>query len=596
MKKVFYLSILSLMLCFSCADDGQKNNTLNLYLSEIIPGVDPITIRDRHSHEIARQIYDGLYEYNYVKSSFQLYPVLAEGMPEVSKDGLTYTIKLKQGVRFSDDPCFKNNNEKGRELVAEDVVYSLKRSIVTPETQSMFFSMALVDIIKGADEFKKRSVGKKDLGIDEQIEGLKALDKYTVQFNLKKTASFFPVILIRPNAFIVPREAVEHYGAEFKYHPVGSGAFMVQNWEKDAEKNLKISLVKNPNYKHGKFPSFDGSPDEDTTLLRYAGKEIPFIDKIVYHILLDDAPRWMNFNKGLIDIVILDKDSYFDAFPTSGNLSKSLENKGIHVHKTQRLETTYFSFNMEDKIIGNNKYLRQAIALAYDGKKHNALFYNNQAVVANWLIPPGIFGFDPNYKNPYRQHDIEKAKKLMVKAGYPAGKGLPPLSMLLTDSIASKQIGEFFAKSLSEIGVKINFTPMNLAKLDDEVSNKRNYQILSFQWKADIPIPEDFLRLLYSKAVYPGPNDSRFKNAEYDSLFEKVSVMKEGPDKLKLLARMRAIAEEECPLMTLVNPHVIRLSQPYIENYRPHIIIDNMYKYVKINSELREEVHKKYYR
>ena len=589
MRKNFYWLAIALTVCFSCGGDSKKSNTLNLYLSEIIPGVDPITISDRHSHEVARQIYDGLYEYNYVKTSFQLYPVLAEGMPEISNNGLTYTIKLKQGVHFSDDPCFKQSGGKGRELTADDVVYSIKRSIITPETQRMFFAMALTEILVGGEEFQKQATNG---SIDKELPGLKVLDKYTVQFNLKKTPEYFPVILMRPNAFIVPREAVEYYGDKFKDHPVGSGAFMVESWDK----NSKIVLVKNPNYKHGKFPSFDGSQDEDTTLMRYAGKPTPFLDKIVYYVLLDDAPRWINFSKGILDIVVLDKDSYFDAFPAGGNLSKSLEEKGIHVHKTQRLETTYFSFNMNDKIVGSNKYLRQAISLAYDGKKHNALFYNNQAVVANWLLPPGIFGFDASYKNPYRQYNIEKAKKLLAKAGYPGGKGLPPLNMLLTESIASKQIGEFFAKSLGEIGIKINFTPMNFAKLDKEISTTRNYQILSFQWKADVPIPQDFTRLLYSKATYPGPNDSSFKNAEYDKLFEKASVMKDGPDKIKTLNRMRAIAEEECPVISLVNPNVIRLSQPYVENYRPHIIIDNMYKYVKINADQKEEVQNKYYK
>lgn len=592
MRNVFCWVALTLVVCFSCTGDSKKNNTLNLYLSEIIPGVDPITIRDRHSHELARQVYDGLYEYNYVKSSFQLYPIIADGMPTISNNGLTYTIKIKQNIHFSDDKCFKSTGGKGKELTASDVVYSLKRSIVTPETQSMFFSMALTDILVGGEEFKKEANKSKTFDIDKELPGLKAIDKYTVVFNLRKAPAYFPVMLMRPNAFIVPREAVEYYGAQFKYHPVGSGAFVVESWDKDS----KIVLSKNPNYNHVKFPSFDGSPDEDPSLMRYAGKQLPFLDKIVYYFLLDEAPRWINFNKGVIDVVILDKDSYFDAFPTAGNLAKSLEDKGIHVHKTPRLETTYFSFNMEDKIVGSNKYLRQAISLAYDGKKHNALFYNNQAALANWLLPPGIFGFDAGYKNQYRQHNIEKAKKLLAKAGYPDGKGLAPLNMLLTESIASKQIGEFFAKSLSEIGVKINFIPMNLTELDEEVSTKRNYQILSFQWKADLPIPEDFLRLLYSKAVYPGPNDSRFKNLEYDKLFDKVSFMKESPEKIRLLNRMREIAEDECPIISLVNPHVIRLSQSYVENYRPHIIIDNMYKYVKINPELREETHSKYYR
>ena len=587
------LSTLSIISLFSCSKNSQKEeNTINVYSAEVIPGVDPIAISDRYSHAVARQIYEGLYEYHYLKYPYVISPVLAEDLPEISKDGLTYTIKLKKGIHFADDPCFKNNGGKGRELVANDFIYSIKRGLVSPLTQSIFFYSILSDIVVGVDEYKKASQNKKSFDFEKEIPGMLALDKYTIQFKLKKTSAYFPGMLTRPNGFVVPKESVETYAEEFKLHPVGSGAFKIKDWQKDS----KIVFVRNPNYKHGFYPT-DGEPgDAEKGLIKEAGEPLPFLDKINMYILVEEQPRWLNFNRGLLDIVVPDKDSYYDAFPTGGELARNLADKGIKVTKRQKMETVYYSFNMNDKIIGKNKYLRQAMSMAYDGQKHNALFYNNQAFVANWVLPPNVFGFDPSYKNPYRQYDIAKAKELMKKAGFPDGKGLPPLNMLITDSIAAKQIGEFFSKSVSEIGVKINLQPRNFGLLLKELIDGRNFQIVSLQWRADLPCAEDFLRMFYSKAFAPGPNDSHFQNQEYDKLFEKASEMKEGPEKLKLLNRMREIAVEEVIVIPLVNPALITLAQPYVENYKPHILVGDIFKYVKIDNNKREEVQKKYYR
>ncbi|MEI6079407.1 MAG: ABC transporter substrate-binding protein [bacterium] len=594
-NKVLFLLILlsSIILTSSCSKNKQdEKNTINVYLAEVVPGVDPISISDRYSHAVARQAYEGLYEYHYLKYPFVISPVLAEGMPEVSKDGLLYTIRLKHGVLFTDDPCFKDNAGKGRELVAQDFIYSIKRGLASPLASTVFFYSILSDIVVGADEYKKAAQNKKGFNFAKDIPGMMALDKYTIQFKLKKTSTYFPGLLTRPNGFVVPKEAVEYYKDDFKYHPVGSGAFKIKEWEKDS----KIVFVRDPNYKHGFYPT-EGEPgDAEKGLLKDAGEALPFLDKINMYILVEEQPRWINFNKGLLDIVVPDKDSYYDAFPTGGELARNLADRGIKVAKRQKLEIIYYSFNINDKIVGKNKYLRQAISMAYDGQKHNALFYNNQAFVANWILPPNVFGFDPSYKNPYRQYNLAKARELMKKAGYPDGKGLPPLNMLITDSIAAKQIGEFFSKSVSEIGVRINLQPRNFGLLLKEITDERNFQIVALQWRADLPCAEDFLRIFYSKAFTPGPNDSHYQNAEYDRLFEKASEMKDGPEKLKMLNRMRDIAVEEAVLIPLVNPSIITLTQPYVENYKPHILVGDVFKYVKIDNKKRDETQKKYYR
>ncbi|MFH1223633.1 MAG: ABC transporter substrate-binding protein, partial [Pseudomonadota bacterium] len=486
-----------------------------------------------------------------------------------------YTIRLKKGVFFADDPCFKKTNGKGRELTAHDFIYSMKRLLTSPKTKNHFISNVLTDIVVGMDEFRTNPK-------TENIEGMRAIDNYTIQFKLKKPSAFFPTILVRPNAFVVAREAVEYYGKDFQRHPVGSGAFMIKEWNKEA-----IVFVRNPNYRHGTYPTEGAPEDKKNGLLDDAGKPLPFLNGIKRYILVEEQPRWINFKQGMLDIVDLDKDSYYDAFPTGGELSAELKNKGVKVVKLQRLETTYYVFNVENKTV-SNKYLRQAISVAYDGKKHNALFFNNQAFVANWILPPGIFGFDPAYKNPYRQYDIEKAKKLLAKAGYPNGKGLAPIRLLITDSIAAKQIGEFFVKSMNDIGVKVELVPMDFSELLDEVETSRKFDVAALQWRADLPVPEDFLRMFHSKAFTPGPNDSHFKNAEYDQLFDRISQMSPGPEKIKLLKKIRDIAVEECAVIPLVNPVTVKLVQPYVENYKPQVIVGDVYKYVKINARKKK--------
>jgi len=591
MKKLLFIMSIPFVFGACSLDNKDNKNILNVYSSEVIPGLDPMTIADRHSHTAARQIYEGLYEYHYLKNNFEIYPVLADGMPEITNKGLTYTIKIKRGVRFSDDPCFKANNGKGKELTANDFIYSIKRMVLSPYTKTFFFNSILSDLIVGLEEYKK-TAEKDPSKISTEIPGMRSLDNYTIQFKLKRTSVYFPGILTRPNAFVVAKEAVEHYGADFKFHPVGSGPFKMQEWEKES----KLVLVRNPNYEHGTYP-VEGTPeDKENGMLKDAGAKLPFLTKVVRYILVEEQPRWLNFNRGLLDIVVLDKDSYYDAFPTGNKLADNLKERGVKVIRTPQLDTYFYMFNMEDKVIGKNKYLRQAISLAYDTQKHNALFYNNQAYVANWILPPGLFGFDPAYKNPYTQYNVEKAKKLLAKAGYPNGKGLAPITMLIPDSIASKQMAEYFANSMEDVGIKITLRPMNFGLLLNELEKDRNFQIVSLKWRADLPFPEDFLRTFYTKAFSPGPNHAKYSNTEYDKLFEKVSQLPQGNEKLHIINRMRDLIAEQAVIIPLVNPVQISLTQPYVYNYKPHVLVGDIYKYVKIDVEQKKQVQGKYYK
>ncbi|MBN1114985.1 MAG: hypothetical protein JXA66_06555 [Oligoflexia bacterium] len=589
MQRFFPLFIL-VMLVVSCSGKKKETeNVLNVYSREVVSTLDPMLVTDTYSVTVVRQVYEGLYEYHYLKLPYEMTPVLADGMPVVSDNGLTYIIKMKKGVRFIDDACFKSTGGKGREVTAHDFIYTVKRYISSPYAETFTFVKLMTDIIVGLDDYKKKLKTRGVSAFSENIEGIQATDDYTLLFKLKKTSIYFPSILARPWSFIVPREAVEYYGSDFVFHPVGTGPFRLVEWDR----GTKLVLEKNKSYRHFNYPS-SGNPEYvKKGYLNDAGRELPFLDKVVIHILVEEQPRWLNFVRGTIDIVVPDKDNYYDAFPVGTDLSAELVKKGVKLINELKLEYRYYAFNMSDPVLGKNKYLRQAISLAYDSEKHNALFFNDNAVVANWIIPPGIsFGYDPDFTNKYGKYDAEAARQLLVKAGFPDGNGLPVFTLVILDSIAARQVGEFFVKSMAAIGIKIRLESRNFGELLKQINEGRDFQIFTLAWRADFPFAEDFLRQLYGKAFSPGPNHSLFSNAEYNRLYEKALGMEESPKKLAVLNRMRDIAVEECVIIPVLYPRAVILTQPYVENYIPHMLMGDMYKFVRLDFDKKREMRK----
>jgi len=576
MKKLNLLFFLSLILTFSCTKKKEKLE-LNLYLIEVVPNIDPHLITDRTSIKVSKNIYEGLYSYHYLKRPLELEPLLADGMPIISNDGLTYTIKIKKNVFFNDNPCFKNG--KGRELKASDFIYSFKRFLSFQETKRMLFLVVLTNYVKGVKEFIE-VIDKSNL----EIEGIKAIDDYTLEFNLIKESIFFPEVLTRANAYVIPFEAVEYYKDKFNSNPVGTGPFYLAQYD---PKN-KIVLNKNQNYNHYRYPKEGTQEDIEAGLLVDAGAKLPFVDQVNIFVLPEEQPRWLNFIRGNLDIVEPDKDSYFNAFPL-GELASDLKAKGIKVHKSNVLDVWFYAFNFQNPIIKNNKKLRQAMYLAYDIRKHNTLFYNNNAIIAHDLIPPGLLGYDPKFSNPYHDFNIEKARALLKEAGFPKGKGLPKFKFLIRETIASRQMGEFFAKSMAQIGIDIELVPLNFKDLLNTVYKTRDFDLASLRWRADLAFAEDFLRLLSTSAYPPGPNHSMYSNPKYDEIYEKlINTKTSKEEKLELMNKIREIYIEDSPLLLLIFPVNIMLSHNYVENFKlSPIFEDSEYKFIKINTKLK---------
>ncbi len=375
-----------------------------------IRGFDPITAGDTASAAAIYKLYEGLLEYKYLARPYEVRPLLADGLPEISEDGLTYTFRIKRGVRFHDDPCFPGG--KGRELVAEDFVYGWKRvaDVNNRSTGYWIFEGRIV----GLDEFREQSKhGPVDY--DTPVAGLQTPDRYTFQVKLTQPYPQLMWVLTMDYAFAVPREAVEYHGQEFLNHPVGTGPYIIHDWRR----GYRIEYRKNPTY-HGDFYPTEGSDaDRAAGLLGDAGQPLPFLDRVVQYVVADPSTEWLMFLAGRLASSGISQNNFDAVMTNQRELTPDLVERGIRLFKSPQMRTDYVGFNMKDPVVGTNRALRQALACAFDVAKWIE-YYNDRMVPARGPIPPGVAGYDPDRDWPY-VFDLEKARQRLAEAGYPGG-------------------------------------------------------------------------------------------------------------------------------------------------------------------------------
>ncbi len=557
-------------------------NTLRVAVPERVKGFDPIFADDLYAGTEVHRVYESLYQYHYLKRPYQLVPNLAESLPQVSKDGRTYTIPIRKGVLFQDDASFKATQGKGREMIAEDVVYSWKR-LADPKLQSTGWWIFDGKIV-GLNEWRDASTKSGAADYSAEIEGLKAVDRYTVQIKLKETSGQFLYFLAMPFSAVVAKEAVETYGKEFINHPVGTGPFVMKEFNAAS----KIVYDKNPTYRVELYPSEGEASDQTAGLLEDAGKRLPLVDRVVVEVVVEDQPRWLKFMKGEFDASGIPKDNFSQAMDASGKeLNADLKGKGVKLAVNPSLDVTHYSFNMTDPVFGKNKLLRQAISLAFDSKPLIELFYNGRAIPAQGPIPPGLSGYDPEFKNPYREFNLEKAKELLAKAGYAGGKGLDPIEFQTLSSSTTRQMNEYFAKAIEALGLKVKFNTYSWPEFQQKVKSKQG-QMWSFAWSADYPDAENFLQLFYSKNASPGPNDANYASAEFDRLYEQSLRLQDSPARTELYKKMSKIVVEDNPWIFGVHRLTYQLQHPWLKNWKYTEFDSTRGKYLRIDTALRK--------
>lgn len=582
--RILVIFSISLILSNCTKRSDVSENSIQLPLKMNLSSLDPAQSANEATNEVGPNINETLLQYHYLKRPLTVEPLLADGMPTVSKDGLVHTFKIKKDVKFHDNPAFKDG--KGRELVADDFIYAWKR-LADPKSKSEGWWI-FDGRIKGLNEWREKLI-KGEATYDTPVEGLQATDPHTLVITLNKPYYQLYYVLTMIYSSPVPKEAIEKYGAEFLNHPVGTGPYQFVNWIR----GNKVVLKKNPNYRNETYPSEGDPGDKEAGLLKDAGKPLPFADELVFHEVPEDQPRWLNMMRGNYDISEIPKDNFDAAVGTDGELTPALKDKGFNLRKYKVQEVVYMGINMDDPILGKNKNLRLALCYAYDQKVPIERFYNGRAIVANSPIGPDMDGYDPNFKLPCKEYNLEKAKEYLKKAGYPDGKGLPTLEYSYPTSTTGRQFAEYLQQQFDKIGVKTTLAGHSWPQFQDRLRNKKA-QIYGIAWSADYPDAENMLQLLYGPNSSPGPNNSNFKNKEFDKLYVEASRTPPGEKRTALYKKMRDIFAEELPWIPTVHRLGYQLSQGWVQNLKPNKTLQNPYKYMRIDLEKKKELKAKF--
>ena len=563
--------------------------------------LDPQVSYDTLGHAVIANIYECLLQYHPFKTDpYELTPCLLEEMPRRVREQNgreSYLFKLKKGLTFHDDPCFVSSGGVGREVMAEDVAYVFKR-MADPKVQCPILS-TLQDYVVGLKEAYEEARKTEVFNYSKPMPGIEVIDRYSFRLRMIKA---YPQILYwfaMPFTAPVPREAVEYYDGkvhdgvqreQFKFKAVGTGPFYLDDWRR---KSL-IRLVRFGRYNATVFPSEGWAASDEARFRPLASKPIPFLDELQLPIIRESIPRWLLFRQGYLDSAGVGKDTFDVVINVSQELTPEYKERGIELHKNLEPTTTFLIFNMEDAIVGKNRKLRQAISSGFDEQLANDIFYNNIYLNAQQLLPPGVFGFQPDFRNPYCQHDMALAKKLLGEGGYPEGRDAKTgkqLELTLDATVndpESRQMAEFYKSQFENLGIRLKIVE-NLWPRQQEKFDSGHFQVIGYGWHADYPDPENFFFLFYGRNMAPqGNNYARYASPEFDRVFEQMRTMDDTPQRLQLIHKLNDLLTEDCPWVLQAHPVYFSLNQPWAPRVSSNPLMAGGFKYTNVDVDLRE--------
>lgn len=550
--------IVALSLCLTMFGCQSENNTAGqsvykLALDETPTDLDPAHASSLYINHIVVNAYDTLYSYKYLQRPYQLKPRLAEALPVVSADGLTYTIRIKRGVHFIDDPAFPEG--KGREVVADDVIYSLKRHF-DPKTVS-----------RGAWLWSGRVAGLDDWGkagadYAQPVAGLTALDSHTLQIKLVKPYPQLVHTFAQGFSSVVPHEAVKAYGREFSIRPVGSGPYKVTRFD-----SARAVLTRNPNYRQEPidlaFEGFDPARHAGLGLEQIAGKSPPLMDRIEINFIPEDTARVTSLTKGDELHAARLPSSMYDQMLVSkvpAVLKPDLAER-YHMQAGMEPAFVFHSFNLDDEDFGysndpeqneRNKQLRCAVIKGFDWNERNDRYYSGVGTIFPGVIPPSVPEFDQGLEMSSVTSDLEAARTMLSSAGWTA-ENLPVLTFGYPASTKQTQMYEQFRGFMAQIGYPSEkIVAKQYASFGNLVEDwkKSRLPLINKAWLLDYPDAENTLQLFYGPNHAPGANDSNYNNPRYDKMYEESSVMQPGAERTRIYRQMNKMVIDDCVAMT----------------------------------------------
>lgn len=535
-------------------DKGQPG--LKVYrhsMDESPTSLDPAQTANIYASAVLVNTYDTLYQYKYLARPYELEPNLAIGWPEISDDKLTYTIRIKQGVHFADDPAFPDGI--GRELVAADIAYSIKRHF-DPTTRSQS-AWKWQGRIAGLEEWKAAGAN-----YDVEASGIRALDRHTLQIKLIRPYPQLLDTLAQASAGVVPREAVEHYGREFAIHPVGSGPFRLVSYD-----TARVVLDRNPKYRQEPVDlaalGYDPATQGEYGLERIQGRSPPFVDRIEINFINQPAAAWNSFTKGneiqytsvpneQVDLVLESKHPIRLKPEYAARYQMYAGIEAGFVFQSFNLALPEFGYNPDPERERRNRALRCAVIKAIDWQARNDSFYAGIGQVFPGIIVPVVPEYDPSLSSESVTRDVAGARRLLAENGWNADN-LPEFVYGTTAGVISRLFFEQFRAWLKEIGYPQEKVVLKQYATFGDISKawkQAELPWVSKGWGLDYPDAENTLQLFYGPNGSPGSNDANYHNPEFDHLFEQASVMLPSPERTALYQRMNRMVIDDCVAAT----------------------------------------------
>ena len=588
-SKFFTVALFSTVIVFAplgnAKTPAQADKVLRIAFEAPDDGFDMVKTFNFYSGNVADVIFERLLQYDYLANPVKLVPATAQSMPVIKENGKVYIFKIKPGIYFTADPAFKGQR---RELIAEDYVYSVKR-ILDPKNHSS--SYAFIDQkIVGANALVEQAKQTGRFNYDAKIEGVKALDRYTLQFTLTQPDYNFPYILAYSTFGATAREVVDYYKDRLGMHPVGTGPYMLSKYVPRS----KIELVANPDYR-GFVWNFKstGTAWDNQLVKEMTGKKMPQIGKVNISIIEEEQSRWLAFQSKQLDFDKLTSSSIPKVLDQNNQLKPAMRQKGIRLYPNKEAEITYTMLNMRDLIIGGNSLdkiaLRRAIAMSFNVDEYIRILRKGQAVKAEMLVPAGVNGHNPKYRSSIG-YNPSLANKLLDHFGYkkgadgyrnlPNGKALV-LKINTESGSSSVMYSELWKKNLDAIGIRADFRVSNFAD-NLKAATQCQYMIWGGAWHADYPEGENFTQLLYGPNVGRG-NQSCYSSSAYDGLYKQA--MQQPPEKrMPYYEKMSRQIEADNPLIlqdTRIRNWVI---QSHVQGFKAHPIMNSNWQYLDIAS------------
>ncbi len=539
-------------------------------------GFDPAQISDTYSRTVTAHIFEALYGYDHLARPARIVPLIAAGMPEVSEDFRTWTFKLQPGIYFADDAAFKGVK---REVVAADFIFALKR-YADPAVKSPLWASVENWKVLGLAALRKEALDRKAaFNYDQPIEGLRALDRHTLQVKFDGPLPRFIESMAVSDLFgAVAREVTAAYGDKIAEHPVGTGPFRLGQWRRSS----LIVLERNPAYRERLWACepAPGDAEGQAIAAKLRGKKLPLLDRVEISIIEEAQPRWLSFLNKQHDYIDRLPPEFIEVAMPGRRTAPNLAKQGVLGVVTLASDVTFTYFNMDDPVVGglapHKVALRRAIGLGVDIDREIRLLRRGMAIPAQSPVMPHLSGYDPAFKSEMSEYNPPRAKALLDLHGYidkdgdgwrekPDGTPMT-LEISTQPDGQSRQQNELWKKNMDALGLRIVF---KTAKWPENLKAGRagKLQIWALASGASGGDGQGMI------TRYFGPqggnqNIARFKLPAMDAIHDKLTVLPNGPERLALFEQAKKLAVAYMPYKLHTHRLVADMMHPEVQGWR----------------------------